>query len=197
MKAGFIVEGASERVVVESVMFKTLLQSCGYQLVTPVIDAEGGGNLLPQNIEAFLNRLDTAGVERIFILTDLEDEAHVATVRDRVAHERIDFVFVAVKALEAWYLADSQAMNTWLGTDNFHEQNPEVTPDKPWERIRQIAHELKKRGPGSSKVAFTKKMIERWGFTIERAAAHPACPSANELVGYFRSATRPVSSRLP
>ena len=31
-------------------------------------------------------------------------------MRDRIAHERIDFVFVAVKALEAWYLADSQAM---------------------------------------------------------------------------------------
>lgn len=27
---------------------------------------------------------------------------------------RIDFVFVAVKALEAWYLAGNQAMNAWL-----------------------------------------------------------------------------------
>lgn len=48
-------------------MFRTLLQSCGYELVTPVIDAKGGGNLLPQNIDAFLARLDTAGVERICI----------------------------------------------------------------------------------------------------------------------------------
>jgi hypothetical protein len=187
VKAGFIVEGACERFVIESAMFKTLLHSCGYELVTPVIDAEGGGNLLPQNIDVFLARLDISGAERIFILTDLEDEERVATVRDRVAHERIDFVFVAVKALEAWYLADSQAMNAWLGIQDFHEHSPEVTPDKPWIRIRQIAHQLQKRGPGSSKIAFTKKMIERWGFSIERAAEHPACPSANEVVGYFRS----------
>lgn len=185
VKAGFIVEGASERIVVESAMFRTLLQSCGHELVTPVIDAKGGGNLLPQNIDAFLARLDTAGVERIFILTDLEDEARVATVRDRVAHARIDFVFVAVKALEAWYLADSAAMNAWLGTADFHEHDPEATPKKPWERLRQIAIGLQKRGPGCSKVAFAKKMVERWGFAIERAAAHPACPSAKELVAYF------------
>lgn len=185
VKAGFIVEGACERIVVESEMFRTLLQSCGHALVTPVIDAKGGGNLLPQNIDAFLSRLDTAGAERIFILTDLEDEARVANVRDRVEHDCIDFVFVAVKALEAWYLADSDAMNAWLGTADFYEDAPEATPDKPWDRLRQIAIEREKRGPGSSKVAFAKKMVERWGFEIERAAAHPACPSAKELVAYF------------
>lgn len=186
VKAGFIVEGASERIVVESAMFRTLLQSCDYELVTPVIDAKGGGNLLPQNIDAFLARLDKAGVERIFILTDLEDEARVATVRDRIAHERIDFVFVAVKALEAWYLADSQAMNAWLKTADFYEPNPEATPDKPWERLRQIAFDLQKRGPGSSNVFFAKTMVKSCGFAIEHAAAHPACPSAKELVDYFR-----------
>ncbi|PYD88672.1 hypothetical protein DNF23_32565 [Pseudomonas syringae pv. pisi] len=94
VKAGFILEGASERMVV---------------------DANGGGKLLPQNIDAFIARLDTAGAERIFVLTDLEGEAQVATVRERVAHQRIHFAFIAVKALEAWYVADSVAMNAWLG----------------------------------------------------------------------------------
>ena len=185
VKAGFIVEGASERIVIESARFQALLQSCGYTLVTPVIDAKGGGNLLPQHIDSFLDRLDTAGAERIFILTDLEDEPQVATVRNRVAHHRIDFVFVAVKALEAWFLADSSAMNTWLGVENFQEASPEATPGKPWDRLRQIATELNKRGPGSSKVAFTRKMVDRWDFMIERAADHPSCPSAKELVSYF------------
>ncbi|KPA97974.1 hypothetical protein [Pseudomonas asplenii] len=119
VKAGFIVEGASERIVVESQSFRTLLQSCGYELVTPVVDANGAGNLLPHNIEAFVDRLDEAGAQEIFILTNLEDEAHVQTVRDRVSHQRIRFAFVAVKALEAWFLADTQAMNAWLKTDDF------------------------------------------------------------------------------
>ena len=38
-------------------------------------------------------------------------------------------------ALEAWFLADSQAMNAWLKIDDFHEPQREATPDKPWERI--------------------------------------------------------------
>ena len=187
VKAGFIVEGASERIVVESPMFRGLLRACGYELVTPVVDAKGGGNLLPQNIEAFIARLDTAGAERIFVLTDLEDEDQVATVRERVAHQRIHFAFIAVKALEAWYLADSGAMNAWLGTDDFHEPTPEATPDKPWERLKQVAAERGKRGPGS-KVAFATKATKHWGFTIENASAHPACPSAQELIEYFRPA---------
>lgn len=185
VKAGFIVEGASERIVVESPMFRSLLHDSGYELVTPVVDAKGGGNLLPQNIDAFIARLDTAGAEQIFVLTDLEDEAQVATVRDRVAHERIRFAFIAVKALEAWYLADSRAMNVWLGTDDFHEPTPEATPDKPWERLKQVAAERGKRGPGN-KVAFAKKIIKHWGFSIESAATHANCPSAHELVEYFR-----------
>lgn len=187
VKAGFIVEGASERIVVESAIFKNLLRNSGYELVTPVVDAKGGGNLLPQNIDAFIARLDKAGAERIFVLTDLEDEAQVETVRQRVEHPRIHFAFIAVKALEAWYLADSVAMNAWLGTDDFHEPNPEATPGKPWERLKQVAAERGKRGPGN-KVAFAKKATKHWGFSIENASTHPACPSVRELIEYFRPA---------
>jgi len=185
VKVGFIVEGASERIIVESKIFKDFLQSRGYELITPVVDARGGGNLLPQNIGAFISRLDMAGAEKIFILTDLEDEPHVQIVRDRVAHQRIHFAFVAVKALEAWYLADSQAINAWLGTDDFFENTPEATQEKPWDRLKQIAAERNTRGPGN-KVAFAKKVSQNWGFAIERAAAHPACSSARELIDHFK-----------
>ncbi|WP_419736303.1 hypothetical protein [Pseudomonas sp. COR18] len=186
VKAGFIVEGASERIVVESLSFRTLLQSCGYELVTPVVDANGGGNLLPHNIEAFVDRLDEAGAQEIFILTDLEDEAHVQTVRDRVSHQRIRFAFVAVKALEAWFLADTQAMNAWLKTDDFFEEAPEQTAEKPWERVKQVAAQRGARGPGS-KVAFAKKAVTHWGFSVEHSSAHPSCPSARELIEFLRN----------
>lgn len=56
VKAGFIVEGASERIVIESARFQALPQSCGYTLVTPMIDAKEGGNLLLQHINSFLDR---------------------------------------------------------------------------------------------------------------------------------------------
>ncbi|AMQ90532.1 DUF4276 family protein [Marinobacter sp. LQ44] len=184
VKVGFIVEGASERIVVESEMFRHLCRLAGFELVTPVVDAQGGGNLLPQNIDAFISRLENADAQHIFVLTDLEDEASVTDVRDRISDARINTTFVAVKALEAWYLADTKAMNNWLGISNFYEENPEATADKPWNRLKEIAADLGKRGPGN-KVAFTKKLVKHWEFSLERAASHPNCPSAKELVEYF------------
>ena len=194
VKAGFIVEGASERIIVESDIFKGFLRSAGYELVTPVVDAQGGGNLLPHNIEAFIDRLKKAEAERIFVLTDLEDEASVKAVRERISDPSIHFIFIAVKALEAWYLADSRAMNKWLEVDDFHEASPESTPAKPWERLKQVAAERDKRGPGN-KVAFAKKIIKYWDFSIESAATHPNCPSATELVRHFQSVEKMVDSK--
>ena len=185
LRAGFIVEGASEKIVVESKAFKAFLAQWGYELVTPVIDAKGGGNLLPQNIEDFIARLANSKVDKVFILTDLEDEPSVDEVKQRVAHTKVDATFVAVKALEAWFLADSNAMKQWLKCDEFNEPEPEQTINKPWERLKEVAEENGERGPGSSKVAFAKRMVEHWGFDVQNAANHPACPSASELVSYF------------
>jgi len=185
IKVGFIVEGGSEKIIVESQQFRTLLAQYGYELVTPVIDAKGGGNLLPQNIDVFIQRFVSKDVDRIFVLTDLEDEESVQIVRERIAHDSIDFSFIAVKALEAWYLADTSAMNLWLGSDDFFEERPEQTIDKPWDRLSEIAQERGLRGTGRNKIAFAKRMVKHWGFSVEQSASHPACPSATELVQYF------------
>ena len=154
-KIGFIVEGGSEKIIIESPQFRAFLNKHGYELVTPVIDAEGGGNLLPQNIEEFISRLEQKQVDAIYVLTDLEDELHIETVRKRVRHTKVTFAFIAVKALEAWYLADTCAMNTWLGTQDFYEPQPEKTVNKPWDRLKEIAAENGKRGPGQ-KISFAK-----------------------------------------
>lgn len=183
-KIGFIVEGGSEKIVVESARFKTFLNNNGCELVTPVIDATGGGNLLPQNIGSFLARFNLEDVDHIFILTDLETNPNVDAVRQRIQNESIQFSFVAVKALEAWYLADSSAMNAWLKVSDFYEEQPEKTPNMPWDRLKEIATERGKRGPGH-KIQFTKQIIKHHGFSVEQAALHPSCPSASELVNYF------------
>lgn len=184
IKVGFIVEGGSEKIIVESQQFRTLLTQYGFELVTPVIDAKGGGNLLPKNIDVFIQRFASKDVHRIFVLTDLEDEDSVQTVRERIAHESIDFSFIAVKALEAWYLADSTAINNWLEITDFNEIQPEQTQGKPWDRLKEIANERGKRGPGQ-KISFAKKITKHHGFSLLHAAQHPNCPSATELVNYF------------
>lgn len=185
VKAGFIVEGACEKIVVESPAFKQFLADYGYELVTPVIDANGGGNLLPQNIDEYIAPFVAKQVDKIFILTDLEDELSVDAVKQRVAHANVDATFVAVKALEAWFLADSNAINLWLKQDGFFEVHPEQTDDMPWQRLKDIANEHDTRGPGASKVSFAKRMVKHWQFDVQNAAKHPNCESATQLVSYF------------
>lgn len=119
------------------------------------------------------------------MLTDLEDEESVKIVRQRIGHQSIQFIFVAVKALEAWYLADSSAMNQWLGCSDFFEEHPEQTMSKPWERLKEIAEARGARSTGRNKIAFAKRMARHWRFSVEKAAHHPSCPSATELVNYF------------
>ncbi len=185
VKVGFIVEGDSERTVIESAAFEQFLKDHDFELVRPVIDAKGGGNLLPQNIGAFIDRLRQEEAEHIVVLTDLENEASTEVVKKRIENEHITVIFVAVKALEAWFLADTQAMRTWLGDDAFDEPHPENTIHMPWDRLKQIAAQLGKRGP-ANKVRFAQKMVTHYGFSISNAAQHHNCPSAKALVEYFK-----------
>jgi hypothetical protein len=43
---------------------------------------------LPQNIDAYLARLDQQAVDRIVVLTDLEDEGSVDLVKERISNAR-------------------------------------------------------------------------------------------------------------
>lgn len=186
VKVGFIVEGDSEKIIIESRKFSEFLQQNNYQLVKPVINAKGSGNLLPQNIGVFIQTLKKQDAEQIFVLTDLEDEASVDIVRDRIAHTEVDQIFVAVKALEAWFLADTGAMRQWLGEGGFIEHYPEDTPDKPWNRLKELVQLYGVRGTGS-KVAFANKMVKHFNFEVPHSSAHDHCPSATELVEFFTS----------
>lgn len=187
VKIGFIVEGNTESIIVNSPLFVAFLQHHGFELVTPVVDAKGGGNLLPKYVESFVAELKKAGAEKICILTDLEDEASSEVVRARIAHREVDISFIAIKAIEAWILADSEAMKIWLNVDAFYEDQPEMTATKPWDRLKQIAQQLNKPGTGPSKTIFANKMVTRYGFDVSKAAVHPNCASARELVNWFEN----------
>lgn len=185
VRVGFIVEGDSEKIVIESPKFKSFLDDNGIELIFPVVNAKGGGNLLPQNIDVYIERLEATGVDKIYVLTDLEEEQSVDLVRDRIKHNKVETIFIAVKALEAWFLSDSVAIGKWLGVE-YSEIEPEKTEGKPWDRLKELAKDLGIRGPGS-KTIFAKKMVKNYGFEIADAAEHPNCPSAKELINYFKS----------
>lgn len=70
VKVGFIVEGETEKIIIQSSKFRNFLQNYGYELLDPVIDATGGGNLLPKNIQQYIDRIQINQPDKIFVLTD-------------------------------------------------------------------------------------------------------------------------------
>ena len=181
VRLGFIVEGDSEKIVVESAAFQAWAAHNDMTVIRPVINAKGGGNLLPQNIEPMVATLQQFKPDHIIILTDLETEPNEAHVRQRIGDTYTNLIFIAVKALEAWYLADSQAMQQWLNVDEFYEDHPQETPAMPWDRLGEIAKNLNRRGTGPSKVKFAEKIVKHCGFEVANAAQHPNCPSAKHF----------------
>jgi hypothetical protein len=179
VKVGFIVEGNSEKVLIESAGFRKWASDQGLEICNPVIDAKGGGNLLPHHLPTLVAQVKRSGPDHIVILTDLEDATDVEAVKGRITREHTNLIFVAVKALEAWFLADTDAMRRWLNAPEFFEPTPEQTPGMPWDWLKEVAKAHGSRGPGSNKVLFAKKMCgPALRYELERAAAHPACPSA-------------------
>lgn len=176
VRVGFIVEGKTEAMVINSDAFKQWLAQQGLELCRPALDAKGGGNLLPQNLGELVNVINAHAPQYIVILTDLEDAVSTDVIRQRIGTEYTHLVFVAVKAIEAWFLADTMALNSWLKTQGVVEAAPEQTPDMPWEQLKAIAAAQQARGPGT-KASFTKQYIKYHGFDVARAAQHPNCPS--------------------
>ncbi len=182
---GFIVEGETEKVLIDSTRFRDWCQHIGIKVIEPVIDAGGSGNLLPQNINNYLNEIKKGAPIKIVVLTDLDFGESVDEVKSRIIPDpqvtSIDVVFVAVKAVESWFLADSNALQKWLKESSYDEEQPEDTDGLPWDRLREIAKDHNVRGTGASKPTFARRMTKTYGFSIESAANHPACPS----VKYF------------
>jgi hypothetical protein len=166
VRVGFIVEGDTEKILIESRNFMHWLTDSEIELIRPVLNAKGGGNLLPQNIEPMILQLMEKKAHFIVILTDLEYDTSEEAVLLRIGTQHTDLIYIAVKAIEAWFLADTDAMNKWLKTSDFS---------------KDIANNLNKRGPGNSKPVFAKKMIEHYGFLVQNAAQHKHCPSAKKF----------------
>jgi hypothetical protein len=197
VKVGFIVEGFTEKVIIESDIFNDWAKTHGLEVCGDVINAKGGGNLLPQNIVPMVNQLQQSNPDHIVILTDLEEEPSEDAVRQRIGTAHTNLIFIAVKAIEAWFLADSAALKKWLAVEQIFEEKPEQTTGLPWIRLKEVAASFKKQGPGSSKPGFAMRMVKHYGFSIEKAAQHPACPSAKRFHDGLIALGQIVAANLP
>lgn len=182
---GFVVEGDSDEFLPQSPAFRTWLRD-EYQLevVDPVVNAAGNGNLCSRKIGVFVEKLRIqAAPDKVVVLADLDPSQCAPCIEARkqlMGVEGVDVVIIARKAIESWFLADTEAMRRWSGNDAFYDLEPETMAGMPWDRLKEIGRK-RGRGPGS-KVAFAKIFIRDCQFDVRRAANHPNCPSARYFV---------------
>ncbi len=187
VKLGFIVEGASEKAILSSPMFRSILTKIGLGFIDNIIDAKGNGKLLPKLIKGHVAYLISQGATQILILTDQEDAPCISSVKDRINPESEHVVIVAVKAIEAWLLADSKAISTYFGT-KFHCESPESF-DKPFQHIKEEKLRLTNRGVNDKGQLCSRILAS--GFSLESAAAHPNCPSAKYFLDKLTALSSP------
>lgn len=180
---GFICEGDTEVKIVKADAFQNLLKQSNLQCIFPIEDADGNGNLLPLHIRGKREALEDAGADFIFVLTDLDKDKSVEDTRQRIGEYPSQHIIVAVKEAEAWFLADSSTLSNLLN-EPFYSEYPEQEAE-PFEAIRRLFLEKTGRGVGT-KPMLARRMI-KYGFSIENAASHPHCPSANYFLTKLQS----------
>lgn len=173
VKLGFIGEGATEKAILESPKFKILLDKLELDYVVDVIDAGGNTSLLPDKISAYIEILQDKGATQIIILTDMDDAPCITKAKEYLKISDEHIVIIAVKVIEAWFLADTEAISARFNEEYFCEFPEEVGN---FAFIKNESIRLTKRG-FRRKIILCKKMLAS-GFTIQNAAQHPNCPSA-------------------
>jgi len=174
VKIGFIVEGETEALILDSDNFKAILGKLNIVSVG-IINAGGNKNLLPHNILIHQANLIKKEAEKIVILTDLDDDLCITKTRERITERDNQIIVVAIKQIEAWFLADSTLLSH-LFNESFIFDYPE-NENVPFDTLRALLIQFTGRGL-PRKVPMAQKMINS-GFSIENAANHPNCPSAN------------------
>jgi hypothetical protein len=186
VKLGFIVEGATEKIILEKSDFFLYLDSLSIEYVPEVTNVGGNGNLLPRNIGAFTSTLESKGANKIFILTDLDKEQCITITKNRIAPSDQHIVTISVKQIEAWFLSDTNAMCNLLNDPAFVCDNPEEI-DNPFEEIKSIR--LSKIGKGvPTKIILANTMVHKNKFSIIKAAEHANCSSAKYFLNKISEA---------
>ncbi|WP_310587266.1 DUF4276 family protein [Fibrella aquatilis] len=191
MRIGIIVEGDCERIVLKSIAFRNYLALKKIELVDDIINMGGKGNLT-QSSKRMLSQVQTLrdlGADHIVVLRDLDEPESLESVaRIKAEIQRADnmSVCLAIQELEAWFLADSATLSILFNTA-FYCEKPQII-NKPAIHLSELRMTYIQRGI-SDKKGFASAMINN-GFTIERAAVHPNCPSAR----YFLSTLQTIAS---
>jgi len=178
---GFICEGKSECLLINSEKFRNFLVKIGLNLVAKPIDAKGGGNLLPHNIKCFNRKLVTKGAEIIIILADLETDPCIEKTKLRIQpEENLHQLIIARKKIESWFLSDDKRMLEL--TKNKYYGNTEIL-EKPDEVLKELLLKTKKyRALGHSDIAEIIIGNNDNGFDIQNCECESASYFIRKLI---------------
>jgi hypothetical protein len=190
-RAIFVVEGETEKKLVESSSFKKWLEEeCGIIVTKTPKKAicDGNGNMCAYKIQRLAELIrQEHSPDLIIVLADLDRDKSIQSITDRknkMKNTNVDLIIIARNALEAWFLADTEAIRSWRGKgyEKFRVEEPEVY-SPPWNEIIALSKVTKRPlSSKSSKPDFAEFFIKQHKFDIERAAEHKRCPSAKYCV---------------
>jgi ribosomal protein L5 len=187
VKLGIICEGETEPIILDTIEFKAFVAQYGIDLIA-VTQAGGKREYEADRIDKHRQILIDRGAEHIIVLIDLDTDACITLTKQRINQTLNQTVIVAVKEFENWYLADSQALSNFLGIETKIEY-PEQDDDAITTMIDMGITAKAFARYRKSKVLLARDM-HRHGFTIENAAKHPNCPSAQ----YFLTKLQTLAS---
>ncbi|MDZ7740651.1 MAG: hypothetical protein U5Q03_02580 [Bacteroidota bacterium] len=191
VKIGFIVEGGAEKIILESKSFRDFLNELNIKAVG-IFDAEGEGNFKVESkkIFRFVQILNDRKANYIVLWTDKEDDPCVSHTLNSVYHfdNKKQVVLVSVKALESWFLADSDALSKTLKAKIQHP-DPENLTGSAFDEVKNTFIKHTGRGISKSKNRLAHKMV-RNGFSIQNAAKHPECESAKYFINKLKTLSK-------
>ncbi len=187
VKVGFICEGKTDRVVLNSDDFKRILGDNKIKMVGIPVSADGKDKFTDKHIGDKIKSLVDDGAEHIIFVRDLDDSQNISTAKNYMTMNfEPKTKIIAVKAIESWFLADTAMLNKFFGTESIFIEFPEIE-ESPAEKLSNLRNEYKNKGI-SDKVTFARTYCGH-GFSIENAANHPNCPSAKYFINKLKSLT--------
>ena len=178
VRIAFICEDDAGKKIIDSQNFLSLLNQNNLELIPPVFNAKGKGNLTELNIIGLLMTAIANGATHIFILTDLDMDSCITNTRKNLVNHQHCTIIVCKKAVEAWFLADNSALSGLLKRTSYFPF-PE-DPIKPFDEINNL-HKNAFNGRGISKSTLPTKMIDK-GFSVLNASKHQNCSSAQYFI---------------
>jgi len=134
-------------------------------------------NNIKERVDDWVKKLYDKGARVVFIVLDKEnDDSCFTEFKSKIYAQPDNMVIVAVQAIEAWFLADTDSLRLFMQKNIPEVESPESFPNPIGEidRLRKIYSGI---GIGG-KIKLANTIVHRCSFSLAKAASHPACPSA-------------------